>query len=130
MSFSIVDSKVKNYTKPIYDLVINREQVQAQSPVQVQTQVQSQPPLQFQSPVVQTETVVNQPFILEKRKPFQLKSRDRFQARRTISQPVSEPTVIVQTVFEPPVVVQPVPLVQIPSQVENQEQFDELTDDI
>lgn len=126
MSFSIVDSKVKNYTKPIYDVIINREQVQA--PVQVQPPVQSQPPVQFQSPVVQTETVVNsQPFILEKRKPFQLKSRDRFQARRTISQPVTEPTVIVQTVLEP---VQPVPLVQIPSQVENQEQFDELTDDI
>ena len=130
MSFSIVDSKVKNYTKPIYDLVINREQqvVPCPSPqlpqVFQEQKVQTQTIPQTQS-VPQTQTVNQTPFLLEKRKPFQLKSRDRFQARRTISQtPVyqPEPPVIVQ-----PPVLEPVPLVQIPTQslsAENQE-FDE-----
>ena len=137
MSFSIVDSKVKNYTKPIYDLVINREQqvvpCQSQQLPQVfqEQKVQTQTIPQTQS-VSQTQTVNQTPFLLEKRKPFQLKSRDRFQARRTMSQPVSqpvsqpEPPVIVQPLPQP--VLEPVPLVQIPttqsSTTENQE-FDE-----
>ena len=133
MSFSIVDSKVKNYTKPIYDLVINREQqvvpCQSQQLPQVfqEQKVQTQTISQTQS-VPQTQTVNQTPFLLEKRKPFQLKSRDRFQARRTMSQPVfqPEPPVIVQPLPQP--VLEPVPLVQIPttqsSTTENQE-FDE-----
>ena len=140
MSFSIVDSKIKNYTRPIYEVIINQEQKEQQVVLQPQTvvqeqKVQSEPVINHQDT---PQPVQNQPFILEKRKPFQLKSRERFQARR-ISQPpvlpsqLENPTPPVVVQAPPPPVVQPpapVPLVQLPTltqapPVENQEQSDE-----
>ena len=133
MSFSIVDSKVKNYTRPIYDFIIQDQAKCQVQPIQDQTQVQplkvqSQPLVQEQK--VQSENVVqnSQPFILEKRKPFQLKSRERFQARRSMAPPqretvISQPLPVTETqthsqTFENQVESQPlpqVPLVQLPA---------------
>ena len=119
MSFSIVDSKVKNYTRPIYELIINREQKQEVVMIQPQIVHQEQK-VQVETEIQVPQPIQNQPFLLEKRKPFQLKSRERFQARRTmvppvISQPLPESQN--QTVTQPQAQpqTQPLPLVQLPS---------------
>ena len=159
MSFSIVNSKINIYTRPIQEplrqekvqQVVNEPQnVVISFPMQEQEQKQYQPEPVF-VPQVQPQTI-SQPISLpEKRKPFQLKNRERFQARRREKEttspqtltPVQQPQTLtpvqqLQTLTPPSPVVplvqlptqhQPVvPLVQLPqaqNTVENQEQFDE-----